>query len=293
MGHIRSIRRSAVAGAAILILAVLAATPANAQNEPPLTVTKSGPTTAVVGDVLTFTVVVTNNGSVTATNVVMTDFVPTITRYTNVVAPAGWSCTTPAVGVWGDVVCSLTGSLAPSDSATFTVVLTAAEDGVTKNDALIEADGHDDGYVVHNFTIGATPTPTVAPTPTPTVAPTPTPTVEPAPTPTVVPAPTATAEPTTAPTTRPEPTPTGDGDVGAGGGAAPDGEVGAGGGAAPEGASLPATGSDATTMSVLAMVAIALGALLVTAGLVLRPDAIAATARHARSMTGRSGRDRR
>jgi hypothetical protein len=40
-------------------------------------------------------------------------------------------------------------------------------------------------------------------------------------------------------------------------------------------------------MSMLAMVAIALGALLVTGGLVLRPDAIATTARHARSVAGR------
>ena len=272
--------RLALLGLAILLGSMVAASPAAAQNELPLTVTKTGPTTAVVGEVLTFTVIVTNNGSAAATNVVMTDFVPTITRYTNVIEPANWSCATPAVGDWGDVVCSLTGPLAPAESATFTVVLTAAEAGVTKNDALIRADGHDDGYVVHDFTIGATPAPTPEPSPTPTVAPSPTPTVAPTPTPTAEQAPTATA----APTTRPEPTPTVDGGTSPGGG---DGDVGAGGGAAPDGGSLPATGSDATTMSMLAMVAIASGALLVMGGLVLRPDAIAATARHARSVAGR------
>ncbi len=283
----------AAAGVAMMLVMALAVAPAAAQNASPLGVTKTGPTTATVGEELTFTVVVTNNGSDPADNVVMTDFVPLITRFSSVTAPAGWMCATPAVGVWGDVICTLTGQLAPAASATFTVVLTAAEAGTTKNDALITADAHDDGYVVHNFVIGATPTPTVMPTPTlapvPTATPAPEPTTTPVPAVEPTPTPTVTARPTVTP--RPEPTATPDAGTGSGGGAAggddSGGEVGSGGGAAPGGGSLPATGSDATTMSLAAMVAIGLGATFVVGGLALRPAAMAAIPRHARAAADR------
>ncbi|MFN3215769.1 MAG: hypothetical protein ACE367_04675 [Acidimicrobiales bacterium] len=296
--------RFALLGLAILLGSMVAASPPATAQGTSLTVTQTGPTTAAVGDVLTFTVTIANTGSVAATDVELRYYPYEDTAFVSVTLPANWSCSTmPAVGArGGSAICTLGGSFAPADSSTFTFVSTAAEaDPDAKNDAAIFAGSINAGYTSHDYTIGATP----APTPTPTVAPTPTPTVAPTPTPTVAPAPSVEPSPTTEPTTRPEPTPTvdgdtgdgdagdADGDVGAGGGAAPDGDVGAGGGAAPEGASLPATGSDATTMSVLAMAAIALGALLVTGGLVLRPDAIAATARHARSMTGRRSDDPR
>jgi uncharacterized repeat protein (TIGR01451 family) len=291
--------RFALLGLAILLGSLVAVAPTATAQGPSLTVTQTGPTTAAVGDVLTFTVVITNSGSVAATDVRLEYHLYNDTAFNSVSIPANWSCSMmPSVGAeGGSAICERAGSFAPSDSSTFTFVSTAVrDDSAAKNDAAIFAGTDPVDYASHSYPIGATPSPTPTatvaptPTPTPTVAPTPTPTVAPAPTPTAEPEPSVEPAPTA--TARPEPTPTVDGDTGAGGGDA-DGDVGAGGGAAPEGGSLPATGSDATTMSMLAMVAIVLGALLVTGGLVLRPDAIAATARHARSMTGRRGNDPR
>jgi LPXTG-site transpeptidase (sortase) family protein len=81
-------------------------------------VTKSGdPAIASVGDTVVFTLVITNNGSVDASNVVATDVVPAFLDINSVVvAPAG-----PTVGIVGNTVTLDFGTLSPGETYTVTI----------------------------------------------------------------------------------------------------------------------------------------------------------------------------
>ncbi|MGC2531216.1 MAG: hypothetical protein WA639_26005, partial [Candidatus Acidiferrum sp.] len=73
---------------------------------------------------ITYTQVVTNNGSVAASGVTLTETTPANTTFQSVTPPAGWTCgTQPAVGGTGTVTCSATGTLAGGASATITLVV--------------------------------------------------------------------------------------------------------------------------------------------------------------------------
>ena len=86
-----------------------------------LAVTKTDtPDPVPAGQDLTYTIVVTNNGPATALAVTLTDSVPASTTFRSVSTPAGWSCTTPAVGGTGTVSCSLA-SLASGQSSAVTL----------------------------------------------------------------------------------------------------------------------------------------------------------------------------
>ena len=71
------------------------------------------------GTTLTYTLVVRNNGPSAADNLVVRDPLPTGTAFASIIAP-GLSCTTPAVGAAGDVVCS-TATLAVGATTTITL----------------------------------------------------------------------------------------------------------------------------------------------------------------------------
>lgn len=75
------------------------------------------------GGNLLHTLNVSNNGPGTASTVTWIDTLPAGTSFVSLTAPAGWSCTTPAVGGSGSVQCSIA-SLAPG-SAVFSLSLTA------------------------------------------------------------------------------------------------------------------------------------------------------------------------
>ncbi len=92
-----------------------------------LSVTKSGaPNPVVAGTDLTYTLVVHNGGPGSATDVKLTDPVPSNEGFLSISKPAGWSCTTPSVGESGTITCTKT-PLVNGESATFTVqVLVAA-----------------------------------------------------------------------------------------------------------------------------------------------------------------------
>ncbi len=70
---------------------------------------------------VTWTAVVTNhgpsNGATASVSVPLPD-----TTFVSVSAPAGWTCTTPAVGSNGTVDCSLSGTLGVNGTATFSIV---------------------------------------------------------------------------------------------------------------------------------------------------------------------------
>jgi uncharacterized repeat protein (TIGR01451 family) len=91
-----------------------------------LGVTKSTPTTnAAPGAAVTYTIVVTNHGPDAATSVTMTDTLPASLKFASISAPAGFSCTTPAIGSTGTITCTAA-SLANGASATFTLGATSA-----------------------------------------------------------------------------------------------------------------------------------------------------------------------
>jgi LPXTG-site transpeptidase (sortase) family protein len=81
-------------------------------------VTKTGdPATAVVGDIVTFTVVVTNAGTANADNVELTDPVPAFLNIVNVtVAPAG-----PVPSIVGNTITIAFGTLTPGQTYTITI----------------------------------------------------------------------------------------------------------------------------------------------------------------------------
>ncbi len=93
-----------------------------------LSVTKvDTPDPVIAGASITWTVTVSNAGPDAATTVALVDALPSGTTFVSLAAPAGWSCSTPTVGLNGTVSCS-TASM-PVGSAAFTIV--AAVSGAT------------------------------------------------------------------------------------------------------------------------------------------------------------------
>jgi uncharacterized repeat protein (TIGR01451 family) len=97
--------------------------------KPDVAVSKTGPTTAKVGDDITYTITVRNAGTVpTDQGITLTDSVPTSLQFKSVSAPAGsgWTCTQAA-----SFTCTMPGPLAVGASAApITVVGTALDAAV-------------------------------------------------------------------------------------------------------------------------------------------------------------------
>jgi uncharacterized repeat protein (TIGR01451 family) len=97
-----------------------------------LSVTKTdSPDPVAIGNDITYTITVTNNGPDTAVNAVLSDTVPTNTTFRSITTPAGWTCgTVPAVGGTGSISCTNPGFAAGSSIFTLVVrVNTTATDG--------------------------------------------------------------------------------------------------------------------------------------------------------------------
>jgi uncharacterized repeat protein (TIGR01451 family) len=87
--------------------------------------TAGSPSTVLAGNDITYTQTVTNSGPVAATNANFTEATPLNTTFQSVVAPAGWTCTAPAVGSTGTVNCT-DPSLAVGATANIVVVVNVA-----------------------------------------------------------------------------------------------------------------------------------------------------------------------
>ena len=85
-----------------------------------LSVTKTAPDSVIPGGQLSYGISVTKLPGDNAENVVLTDVLPGNTTFQAIASPPGWSCTTPAVGFGGTVICTIA-SLAPTPSAGFGV----------------------------------------------------------------------------------------------------------------------------------------------------------------------------
>jgi len=102
-----------------------------------LGITKSTPTTnAAPGAPVTYTIVVTNHGPDAATAVTMTDALPASLLFQSISAPAGFSCTNPAVGATGTITCT-GASLANGATATFTLTVKSNASGSITNTAAV------------------------------------------------------------------------------------------------------------------------------------------------------------
>jgi uncharacterized repeat protein (TIGR01451 family) len=90
-----------------------------------LSVTKAdSPDPVIRGNNITYTVIVTNNGPSSATNVSLSDAVPTNTNFVSNSGAPGWSCTNPPTkgAGTGTITCTTPG-LTSGASATFTIVV--------------------------------------------------------------------------------------------------------------------------------------------------------------------------
>lgn len=87
-----------------------------------LAMSVSGPGSVAAGSEISYTANVRNHGPDAAVNASLFYRVPEGTTFLSLTAPAGWTCTTPAAGATGDIVCN-TPTLAPSAAADITIVL--------------------------------------------------------------------------------------------------------------------------------------------------------------------------
>ncbi len=86
-----------------------------------LSVTKTGPATASTNTTIAYTITVTNAGPDPAIDVELTDVLPAGTTFVSLVAPGGWSCTTPAVSAAGIVTCTRLSMPVGADPFTLTI----------------------------------------------------------------------------------------------------------------------------------------------------------------------------
>ena len=112
-----------------------------------LSVTKTdSPDPVSAGANLTYTITVANGGPNAAQSVSLTDTLPAGMTFVSLSAPAGFSCTTPAVGATGPVTCSIA-SLAAAATPTFTLIVHVdagvASGTVISNTAIVTAATND------------------------------------------------------------------------------------------------------------------------------------------------------
>jgi uncharacterized repeat protein (TIGR01451 family) len=100
----------------------------------------TGSTTATPGAAVAYTITVTNNGPSPAAAVVMNDVLPAALLFQSLAAPAGFSCTLPAVGATGTINCT-GAALASGATASFTLNVTIANSstGAVSNTATTSA----------------------------------------------------------------------------------------------------------------------------------------------------------
>lgn len=107
------------------------------------------------GASLAYTITLTNNGPDAATNVVVTDVLAAELLFRAITAPAGFSCTTPAVGANGTITCTAA-SMASGATASFTLVVQTTANAVGPiNNTATAASSTNDGNSGNNNGVAA------------------------------------------------------------------------------------------------------------------------------------------
>ena len=102
-----------------------------------LAVTLSGaPEPVAAGQVLTYTASVQNNGPNAATAAQFTLALPAMTTFNTLLEPAGWTCTTPALGAAGTVTCTRSSNMPVLALETFRIAVLVSSDA-PPNTALV------------------------------------------------------------------------------------------------------------------------------------------------------------
>jgi len=96
------------------------------------------PDPVMLGANLTYTITVTNSGTIDATSVSLLDSLPPETTFVSLPVPAGWMCSTPTMGTNGDVLCTIA-SLAPG-SVVFTLTVAVGSGTQILNSAIVSAE---------------------------------------------------------------------------------------------------------------------------------------------------------
>jgi uncharacterized repeat protein (TIGR01451 family) len=98
-----------------------------------LSVTKSGPASAIAGSVISYTITVTNSGPNPAISATLTDAIPAGTTFSSLTPAPGWSCTNSA----GTITC--TEASVPLGASMFTLNVNAPASGSVSNTATVTA----------------------------------------------------------------------------------------------------------------------------------------------------------
>jgi uncharacterized repeat protein (TIGR01451 family) len=125
-----------------------------------LSVTKAGPAAVVAGNPLTYTITVANAGPDVATNVNLTDTMPSGTTFNSMIQNTGptASCSLPPVGGNGTIACSFA-LFASGASAQFTLTLTPGNVTSVSNTANVSSDSFDTNAANNSSTASTTVTP--------------------------------------------------------------------------------------------------------------------------------------
>jgi uncharacterized repeat protein (TIGR01451 family) len=94
---------------------------------------------AVGGINFNYTITVTNAGPSSATSASLSDTLPAGTTFVSLSSPAGWSCTTPAVGAGGTITCSNASLAVGSAAFTLTVAIAPSTTGTISNTATVSS----------------------------------------------------------------------------------------------------------------------------------------------------------
>ena len=103
----------------------------------------AAPNPVVAGQNLTYTITVANNGPDPAASAVLTDTLSGSTTFVSLSTPAGWSCTTPAVGASGFISCSTASMSVGVATFTLTVAVVPSATGTMSNTAHVGSSTND------------------------------------------------------------------------------------------------------------------------------------------------------